>query len=109
MELSLISPNSNVCFDGRLPDTPPPNHYEKETLFDQAKKKNKGYGFGSGRGEMEVTGISPHNNYPGPGAYEFPSGRNHIAYSLRTKTTLIDKEKLGIPGPGRCNSLSIGR
>ena len=102
MELSMILLKSNIFVYSRLPTTPPPGAYEKSTLFEEAKIKNKGFCFGSGRGDMEVTGLNPRNSNPGPGTYDHSSGRKKIAYSLRKKIVFHEKEKLGIPGPGKC-------
>ena len=51
---------------------------------------------------MEVTSSTPKNTNPGPGTYESTTCRDNSAYSLRTKIQFIDKEKIGIPGPGNC-------
>ena len=50
---------------------------------------------------MEVTGLTPKNSNPGPGAYESASSHGKIAYSLKGKGK-IKKSKLLVPGPGNC-------
>ena len=50
---------------------------------------------------MEVTGLTPKNSNPGPGAYESASSQGKIAYSLKGKGK-IKKSKILIPGPGNC-------
>lgn len=54
---------------------------------------------------MEVTGPfvkSKLNKNPGPGSYQHRSQLSQGAFSLRGKNYQEDKEKLKIPGPGKC-------
>ena len=55
---------------------------------------------------MEVTGLTPKNSNPGPGAYESASSQGKIAYSLKGKGK-IKKSKLLVPGPGNCTYETI--
>lgn len=51
---------------------------------------------------MEVTGLTPKNENPGPGTYESSSQRGKISYSLRAKLKIDNREKIYVPGPGKC-------
>ena len=62
-------------------------------------------GFGEGREEMKITGpfvATQKNKNPGPGAYPSNSTLNKLSYSMRGKSSIIDREKLKLPGPGTC-------
>ena len=47
------------------------------------------------------------NKNPGPGSYKLPSTLNNSKYSIKSRIIQSDKEKMNIPGPGKCKSLII--
>lgn len=57
---------------------------------------------------MKITGpfvSTIKNKNPGPGAYESFTALSKKAYSMKGKNFKEDKEKLQIPGPGKCNTI----
>ena len=51
---------------------------------------------------MEATSIIPKNKNPGPGAYQIPSSKSRVSYSLKGKLKFDNREKVYVPGPGTC-------
>lgn len=92
-----------------MKESPSPQRYNINSIFEEAKCHKKGYPFGEGRDVendsiqiVKVPGARNEENTPGPGKYEKGSTLSKVSYSMRQKQSLPSLH--ATPGPGACTN-----